>query len=121
MIVALAVLPASAAAKETTLTLSGTAVTQSLLADLAYFYRHAVPDPPRFSFLGGGANTGVADAARGVVDAGMLARNLGPDDPPGAGLHPGRGKPRGAVKRFLRWIKTSAKARQVIATRYIAF
>ncbi len=82
VLVALAVFPASAAAKETTLTLSGTAVTQSLLADLAYFYRHAVPDPPRFSFLGGGANTGVADAARGVVDAGMLARNLGPDDPP---------------------------------------
>ena len=57
-------------------------MTQALVADLAYFYRHAVPDPPRFSLLGGGANTGVADAARGVVDAGMLARNLGPDDPP---------------------------------------
>jgi phosphate transport system substrate-binding protein len=82
VLVALAVFPASAAAKETTLTLSGTAVTQSLVADLAYFYRHAVPDPPRFSFLGGGANTGVADAARGVVDAGLLARDLGPGDPP---------------------------------------
>ena len=65
----------------TTLTLSGTAVTQALVADLAYFYRHATDDPPRFSLLGGGANTGVADAARGVVDAGMLARDLGPDDP----------------------------------------
>jgi phosphate transport system substrate-binding protein len=82
VLVALALLPASASAKETTLTLSGTGVTQSLLADLAYFYRHAVPDPPRFSFLGGGADTGVADAARGVVDAGMLARSLGPNDPP---------------------------------------
>jgi ABC-type phosphate transport system substrate-binding protein len=30
-----------------------------------------------------------------------------------------RGQPRGAVKRFLRWIKTSAKAREVIATRCI--
>jgi phosphate transport system substrate-binding protein len=30
-----------------------------------------------------------------------------------------RGKPRGALKRFLRWVATSRKARQVIATRYI--
>jgi ABC-type phosphate transport system substrate-binding protein len=30
-----------------------------------------------------------------------------------------RGKPRGAVKRFLRWVATSAKARHVIATRYV--
>jgi phosphate transport system substrate-binding protein len=73
--------PADAAKQPVTVTLSGTAVTQALVADLAYFYRHAVPDPPRFSLLGGGANTGVADAARGVVDAGMLARDLGPDDP----------------------------------------
>jgi phosphate transport system substrate-binding protein len=83
VLVVLAALPASAAAKpQPTVTMSGTGVTQALLADLAYFYRHAVPEPPRFAFLGGGANTGVADAARRVVDAGMLARSIGPDDPP---------------------------------------
>jgi len=30
-----------------------------------------------------------------------------------------RGRPRGALARFLRWATTSRKARQVIATRYI--
>jgi phosphate transport system substrate-binding protein len=30
-----------------------------------------------------------------------------------------RGKPRGALARFLRWARTSRKARQVIATRYV--
>ena len=30
-----------------------------------------------------------------------------------------RGRPRGAMGRFLRWSTTSAKARQVIATRYV--
>jgi phosphate transport system substrate-binding protein len=30
-----------------------------------------------------------------------------------------RGRPRGALARFLRWVSTSRKARQVIATRYI--
>ena len=30
-----------------------------------------------------------------------------------------RGQPRGALARFLRWVATSRKARQVIATRYL--
>ena len=30
-----------------------------------------------------------------------------------------RGRPRGPVARFLRWVATSRKARQVIATRYL--
>jgi phosphate transport system substrate-binding protein len=30
-----------------------------------------------------------------------------------------RGKPRGALKRFLRWVRTSRTARRVIATRYL--
>ena len=30
-----------------------------------------------------------------------------------------RGRPRGALARFLHWVKTSRKARRVIATRYV--
>ena len=30
-----------------------------------------------------------------------------------------RGRPRGDLARFIRWIKRSPKARQVIATRYV--
>jgi phosphate transport system substrate-binding protein len=64
-----------------TITMSGSSVSEALVADLAYFYRHAVPHPPRFSLAGGGTGTGLADAARGVVDAGMVSRNLLPGDP----------------------------------------
>ena len=51
---------------------------------MATRHRHA----PRFSLVGGGTGTGIADAARGVVDAGMVSRNLGPSDPPGLVLTP---------------------------------
>ena len=30
-----------------------------------------------------------------------------------------RGAPKGRVARFIRWVKTARKARQVIATRYV--
>ena len=30
-----------------------------------------------------------------------------------------KGAPKGALRRFLRWVATSRKAREVIATRYI--
>ena len=63
------------------ITMSGAVVTRSLVADLAYFYRHAVNDPPRFSLVGGVSQSGIADAERGIVDAGMVARNLIPGDP----------------------------------------
>jgi len=66
-----------------TITMSGSYVTRPLVADLAYFYRHAVPDPPRFSLAGGVTATGIADTERGVVDAGMVVRELAPGDPPG--------------------------------------
>ncbi len=82
--------PASAAAakRPATITLNGPPVVNAILADLAYYYRHSVRNPPRFSFVPGGPNTGVLDALRGTVDGGGLARNLGPSDPPGVVLNP---------------------------------
>jgi len=65
-----------------TITMSGSFVTRPLVADLAYFYRHAVRDPPRFSLAGGVTGTGIADTERGVVSAGMVARGVVPGDPP---------------------------------------
>jgi phosphate transport system substrate-binding protein len=64
-----------------TITMSGSVVTRALVADLAYFYRQAVRDPPRFSLAGGVTGTGIADTERGVVVAGMVARALIPGDP----------------------------------------
>lgn len=64
-----------------TITMSGSVATRALVADLAYFYRHAVSDPPRFSLVGGVSQSGIADAERGITDAGMVARNLIPGDP----------------------------------------
>jgi phosphate transport system substrate-binding protein len=66
-----------------TITLSGSVVVKALVADLAYFYRHDVRNPPRFSLAGGVTASGISDAQRGVVDAGMVARDLTPADPPG--------------------------------------
>ena len=60
----------------------------NLAADLAYFYRHSVKRPPQFSIVGGGTGTGVADAARGIVDIGLASRLLEPTDPPGLVLSP---------------------------------
>jgi phosphate transport system substrate-binding protein len=71
-----------------TITMSGSSVAEALVADLAYFYGHAVHRPPRFSLVGGGTGTGLADAARGVVDAGLVSRNLVAGDPPGLVLSP---------------------------------
>jgi hypothetical protein len=45
-----------------TITMSGSVITRALVADLAYFYRHAVRDPPRFSLAGGVTASGIADA-----------------------------------------------------------
>jgi phosphate transport system substrate-binding protein len=86
LLTALAVLAVAAPARAqstATITMSGSVVTQTLVADLAYFYRHDVAGAPRFSLTGGASATGIADAARGVTDAGMVARNLIPGDPPG--------------------------------------
>lgn len=83
-----AALPATARAATPTISMSGAPITQAVIADLAYFYRHAVPHPPRFSLVGGSTNSGIADATRGIVDAGMVSRNLGATDPPGLVLTP---------------------------------
>ena len=80
--VAAAVLAAAVPARAApTITMSGSVATRALVADLAYFYRHAVNDPPRFSIVGGVTQSGIADAERGISDAGMVSRNLIPGDP----------------------------------------
>jgi phosphate transport system substrate-binding protein len=64
-----------------TITMSGAQITEALVADLAYFYRHAVRHPPRFELSGGTTDSGIADTARGVSDAGLVTRALTPADP----------------------------------------
>jgi phosphate transport system substrate-binding protein len=75
--------PASSAAAARTISMSGASPAQALVADLAYFYRHETRNPPRFSLVAGGTGTGIADATRGIVDAGLSGRPLAADDPPG--------------------------------------
>ena len=79
----LAALPASSPAATPTINMSGASPAQALVADLAYFYRRETRNPPRFSLVGGGTGTGIADAARGIVDAGLSGRVLESDDPAG--------------------------------------
>lgn len=80
--VALAVLVFAAPARAApTITMSGSVVTRALVADLAYFYRHAVPDPPQFVLAGGVSGSGIADAQRGISDAGLVGRGLVAGDP----------------------------------------
>jgi phosphate transport system substrate-binding protein len=71
-----------------TITFSGSTTTQPLVADLAHFYRRAVPTAPRIEIVGGGTATGITDAARGIVSAGMASRELTAQDPPGLVLTP---------------------------------
>jgi phosphate transport system substrate-binding protein len=66
-----------------TITMSGATPAEAVVADLAYFYRREHAGAPRFSLVGGGTGTGIADAARGVVDAGLSGRALTSTDPPG--------------------------------------
>jgi phosphate transport system substrate-binding protein len=84
---ALALLLATAATARAqpppSLELSGSPTTAHVVADLAYFYRHAVRRAPRISIVGGGTEIGISDAARGIVDAGMASRGLTAADPPG--------------------------------------
>jgi phosphate transport system substrate-binding protein len=89
LLVAVAALAAAAPARAAPpITMSGSVATRALVADLAYFYRQAVDDPPRFSLAGGVTQSGIADAERGISDAGMVARNLIPGDPPDLVLTP---------------------------------
>ena len=63
--------------------MSGASPAQAVVADLAFFYRRETRDAPRFSLVGGGTATGIADAARGIVDAGLSGRALTAGDPRG--------------------------------------
>jgi phosphate transport system substrate-binding protein len=63
--------------------MSGAAISRNLVADLAYFYSHAVRNPPRFSLVVSSTSAGIADVKRGIVQGGMVSRNLGPTDPSG--------------------------------------
>ena len=74
--------PAAAAAART-ITMSGATPAQAVVADLAYFYRREARNAPRFSLVGGGTGAAIADAARGIVDAGLSGRELTASDPPG--------------------------------------
>jgi phosphate transport system substrate-binding protein len=78
--------PAPAGAR--TITMSGANAALPAAADLAYFYGHDVPHPPRFSLVGGGTATGIADVTRGIVDVGLVSRALGTGDPAGLVLTP---------------------------------
>lgn len=78
--------PATGAAR--TITMSGASPARAVVADLAYFYRREHADAPRFSIVGGGTGTGIADAARGIVDAGLSGRALTADDPRGLRFTP---------------------------------
>jgi phosphate transport system substrate-binding protein len=71
-----------------TITMNGAPITRALVADLAYFYRRQRPRAPRFALAAGGTSTGIADTARRVTDAGLVARRLAADDPPGLRLTP---------------------------------
>ncbi len=84
----LAAAPTRAAAARPTITMSGAAITRSLVADLAYFYSHAVRNPPRFSLVASSTNAGIADVKRGIVQGAMVSRNLGGTDPSGLTLAP---------------------------------
>lgn len=74
---------ASPAAAAKPIRMSGQQITQALVADLAYFYRHHDRRAPRFELTGGGTGAGLADTARGISDAALVSRELVPDDPPG--------------------------------------
>ena len=76
------------------------------------------PHATRFALVGGGTEMGIADAARGIVDAGLVDRPLTASDPPGLTFTPlansatlgivTRGVPRPDVARVLRWLSASA-------------
>jgi phosphate transport system substrate-binding protein len=63
--------------------LSGQQITQVLVADLAFFYRHERRGTPRFELSGGGTGAGLADTARGISDGALVSRDLEPGDPRG--------------------------------------
>ena len=81
-------LAAPAAAPAATVDISGSTTALPLVADLAWFYRHDVQRPGRFTLVGGGTGAGIADAARGIVDIGLASRPRAPTDPAGLTFTP---------------------------------
>ena len=79
--------PEGSVARASVIRMSGQQITQALVADLAYFYRHRVRRPPRFELTAGGTAAGLADLARGITDAALVSRDLAGDDPRGLRLH----------------------------------
>jgi phosphate transport system substrate-binding protein len=63
--------------------MSGQQITQVLVADLVYFYRHERPRAPRFELTASATGPGLADTARGISDAALVSRELDQSDPPG--------------------------------------
>lgn len=74
-------LPASARGAGT-VTISGSPTAVPLVADLAYYFRHAVKDPPAVSIVAGGSEAGIFDVARNVTDIGLVTRARAATDPP---------------------------------------
>jgi phosphate transport system substrate-binding protein len=74
---------AAPAAEAKPIRMSGQQITQVLVADLAYFYRHEHRRAPRFELTAGGTDAGIADTVRGIADAALVSRDLAPGDPPG--------------------------------------
>jgi phosphate transport system substrate-binding protein len=82
LVAVLAASPAAAAVDP--IRMSGQQITQALVADLAYFYKHeSGRRTPRFELTGGGTGPGIADTIRGISDAALVSRELEPGDPPG--------------------------------------
>jgi phosphate transport system substrate-binding protein len=88
VLAAAAALAMPTAAPAATIDISGSASALPLVADLAWFYRHDVRRPGRFTLLGGGTSAGVGDAARGIVDIGLASRPRDATDPPGLTFTP---------------------------------
>ncbi len=101
-----------ASAATPTFELSGSSAAGAIVAAVL----SSRPHDTRFGLIGGGTEMGIADAARGIVDAGLSDRPLRPGDPPGlryTPLAPGtgfvtRGTPRGETDRILRWFRDSS-------------
>jgi phosphate transport system substrate-binding protein len=86
---ALAGAPPSASARAAgTVRIDGSVTMLPVVADLAFYYRRSVAHPPRFVLAGGGTQTAISDAARGIVDIGLAGRALEPGDPAGLVFKP---------------------------------
>jgi subtilisin family serine protease len=94
--------------------LSGSSAAGAEVAEVLRLRPHAT----RFQLVGGGTEMGIADAVRGIVDAGLVDRPLAPSDPGGLVFTPfagsdtlgfvTRGAPPDELARILRWIAQSA-------------